>query len=238
MQPPFYAGLLRCGDDFPAVVVTAFRTNVVRHFRLVALRAGDEAGGFELPVRATPVAACLRGFALWYCHGFHLRDSRILRFVRSMQGWLMLMDDSLGCSSSDILGYSISFFACVQAFFPLAGRFPSIATDEVGNRAAYGLCRCGRHGARILRDRRSRRKRRACGGGRRLHGLSLGCGCRIPRGRWRHAGDIMVGEALLDRTVAESHAGIDRRERWNALPACRLRGSTRCGGRLRHAGSI
>ena len=38
------------------------------HFRLVALRAGNETGSIELPVGAALIAACLGSLALWYCH--------------------------------------------------------------------------------------------------------------------------------------------------------------------------
>lgn len=57
-----------CLDDLFAVVVTALRANVMRHLRLVALRAGNETGSIELPVGAALIAACLGSLALWYCH--------------------------------------------------------------------------------------------------------------------------------------------------------------------------
>ena len=57
-----------CLDDLFAVVVTALRANVMRHLRLVALRAGNEARSIEFPVGAALVAACLGSLTLWYCH--------------------------------------------------------------------------------------------------------------------------------------------------------------------------
>ncbi len=90
-RPDPLQALFCCFDDFFAVIVTAFRANVMRHFRFVALRAGNEAGSFELPVSTALVAACLRSFALWYCHLIFTSEVRVPS-VKSMQwvdaGWI------------------------------------------------------------------------------------------------------------------------------------------------------
>ena len=90
-RPDSSRALFCCFDDFLAVVVTAFRANVMRHFRFVALRAGNEAGSLELPVRTALVAACLRSFTLWYCHLIFTSEVSVPS-VKSMQwvdaGWI------------------------------------------------------------------------------------------------------------------------------------------------------
>ena len=80
-----------CLDDLFAVVVTALRANVMRHLRLVALRAGNETGSIELPVGAALIAACLGSLALWYCHLIFTSEVCVPS-VKSMQwvdaGWI------------------------------------------------------------------------------------------------------------------------------------------------------
>ena len=60
--------LFSCLDNLFAIIVAAFRAYMMRHLRFVALRASYEARSLELPVCTALVAACLRSFALWYCH--------------------------------------------------------------------------------------------------------------------------------------------------------------------------
>ena len=80
-----------CLDDLFAVIVTALRANVMRHLRLVALRAGNVAGSRELPVGAALVAAGLGSLALWYCHLIFTSEAYVPS-VKSMQwvdaGWM------------------------------------------------------------------------------------------------------------------------------------------------------
>ena len=60
--------LFSCLDNLFAIIIAAFRAYMMRHLRLVALRAGNEAGSIEFPVGAALVAACLGSLTLWYCH--------------------------------------------------------------------------------------------------------------------------------------------------------------------------
>ncbi len=78
--------LFCCLYDLFAVIVAAFRAYMMRHFRLVALRAGNEARRLEFPVGAALIAACFGSFTLWYCHvDFHLRSQSYSLLVKSMQ---------------------------------------------------------------------------------------------------------------------------------------------------------
>ena len=59
---------------------------MMRHFRLVALRAGNEARRLEFPVSAALIATGFGSFTLWYCHvDFHLRSQSYSLLVKSMQ---------------------------------------------------------------------------------------------------------------------------------------------------------
>ena len=87
----FSCALFCCFDDFLAVVVTAFRANVMRHLRFVALRAGNESRSFELPVGTALIAAGLGRFTFWYCHLIFTSEAYVPS-VKSMQwvdaGWM------------------------------------------------------------------------------------------------------------------------------------------------------
>lgn len=89
--PDFSWALFCCFDDFLAVVVTAFRANVMRHLRFVALRAGNESRSFELPVGTALIAAGLGRFTFWYCHLIFTSEAYVPS-VKSMQwvdaGWM------------------------------------------------------------------------------------------------------------------------------------------------------
>ena len=44
-------------DYFFSIIITAFRTNPVRHSQFVAMWAGRKIGSCELPIRPTPIFA-------------------------------------------------------------------------------------------------------------------------------------------------------------------------------------
>ena len=86
MAALLFIALFCCFDDLFAVIVATFRAYVMRHFRLVALRAGYEARGLEFPVSAALIATGFGSFTLWYCHvDFHLRSKSYSLLVKSTQ---------------------------------------------------------------------------------------------------------------------------------------------------------
>ena len=80
----FFVLLFCCLDDFFAIVIAAFRAYVMRHFRLMALRASCEARSRQFPVCTALIATGLGSFALWYCHLMFTSESENPS-VKSMQ---------------------------------------------------------------------------------------------------------------------------------------------------------
>lgn len=56
------------GKNLFAAVIAAFRANAVRTDHRAAMRASDQAGDFELEVRAAQSFPGFAGSSLWDCH--------------------------------------------------------------------------------------------------------------------------------------------------------------------------
>ena len=78
-------GLLYCLlsslDYFLAIVVATLGADMMGELRLVALGAGYEARGLQLPVGTAAVAAGLGHFSLWNCHFLFTSGVMLIRKV-------------------------------------------------------------------------------------------------------------------------------------------------------------
>jgi hypothetical protein len=93
----YIAKLLSGCDDLFAIVVATLSAHMMRHLGLVALGAGNETRGLQLPVGTAAVAAGLGHFSLGNCHFWF--TSGVMQYRKfSTDDWLMLNGTFLGYS--------------------------------------------------------------------------------------------------------------------------------------------